>query len=284
MNPTGRLIEEDRSSRKRILVVGDAMTDVYLHGRLEECQEGCPKFVIDPARTVKVPGGAANAARSLQYWNAGVVLATGRPHACPVKTRFMAGGECVFRHDDDRKDPEVDDARALALNVLRNNPPAAVLLSDYDKGLLEPDFIRTITDLCASHGIPCVADAKREPGLYRGALLKCNAAYALEYQNYLQNTEAAAVVTRGAVSPVIWCGPWLEELPDLPPVECVNHVGAGDCFAAHLALALAHGFSLAEAAEIAHAAGRAYVQAPHNAPPTPAAVAAAAYGRVYSCR
>jgi D-beta-D-heptose 7-phosphate kinase/D-beta-D-heptose 1-phosphate adenosyltransferase len=48
-----------------------------------------------------------------------------------------------------------------------------------------------------------------------------------------------------------------------------SHVGAGDCFAAHLVLALAHGLSLEEAAMIAHSAGRIYVQHPHGRPPWP---------------
>jgi sugar/nucleoside kinase (ribokinase family) len=54
----------------------------------------------------------------------------------------------------------------------------------------------------------------------------------------------------------------------------VNHVGAGDCFAAHLTLALAYGFSLKEAAGLAHSAGRVYVQSFHNHPPFPTDIAA----------
>lgn len=56
-------------------------------------------------------------------------------------------------------------------------------------------------------------------------------------------------------------------------VNCVSHVGAGDCFAAHLVLALAHGFSLEDAAAIAHSAGRVYVQHEHNRPPMPEEIA-----------
>jgi len=52
-------------------------------------------------------------------------------------------------------------------------------------------------------------------------------------------------------------------------VECKSHVGAGDCFAAHLTLALAHGIPLEQAAAIAHSAGRVYVQHLHGRPPYP---------------
>ena len=56
---------------------------------------------------------------------------------------------------------------------------------------------------------------------------------------------------------------------ELPKVNCINHVGAGDCFGAHLVLALMYGFSLEDAATIAHSAGRVYVQHLHNRPPLP---------------
>ena len=61
-------------------------------------------------------------------------------------------------------------------------------------------------------------------------------------------------------------------IPDsggLTSVKCVNHVGAGDCFSAHLVLALAYGFTLEDAAVIAHSAGRVYVQHQHSRPPLP---------------
>ena len=57
-------------------------------------------------------------------------------------------------------------------------------------------------------------------------------------------------------------------------VRVVSHVGAGDCFGAHIVLALAHGFSLREAAALAHSAGRVYVQFPHNRAPRPEEIAA----------
>ena len=57
-------------------------------------------------------------------------------------------------------------------------------------------------------------------------------------------------------------------------VEVKNHVGAGDCFAAHLILGLAYGLSLEDAATVAHSAGRVYVQFPHNRPPLPSEIVA----------
>jgi D-beta-D-heptose 7-phosphate kinase/D-beta-D-heptose 1-phosphate adenosyltransferase len=54
----------------------------------------------------------------------------------------------------------------------------------------------------------------------------------------------------------------------LDPAESV--IGAGDCFVGFIAMALARGFSLFEAAQIGFVAGTAYVHKKHNSPLSPA--------------
>jgi D-beta-D-heptose 7-phosphate kinase/D-beta-D-heptose 1-phosphate adenosyltransferase len=90
----------------------------------------------------------------------------------------------------------------------------------------------------------------------------------VEHYSLVENHQPYTVVTHGAFPPVI-----LHQQPyTFPemgkPVPCRNHVGAGDCFGAHLALALASDVhNLRAAVRYAHAAGRVYVQHPHNRPP-----------------
>ncbi len=260
VNTIDRLIEMDHTSPKTILVVGDGMTDIYIHGRLETGQERCFKFVEEVR--VSVPGGAANAARSLEHWHTKKVFVYPLPLG-PTKARFMVDGKCAFRHDNDAVNFDLDLVRRENLYELDGTRQInAVLISDYDKGLLTPEFIRQIIDRCNSQKIPVVVDAKREPSVYAGALLKCNAQYAYNYRGKLGQF-LPRVVTCGARRPIGGRPHFI----DLPPVKCVNHVGAGDCFAAHLALALAYGIPLEEAATVAHSAGRVYVQHPHNRPP-----------------
>jgi bifunctional ADP-heptose synthase (sugar kinase/adenylyltransferase) len=280
------LINRDREMPCRILVIGDGMTDIYVHGRLEEaCQEGCGKFV-EKGR-VTVPGGVANAARSLEGWKARVRLCA-IPSAGPVKTRFMADNYvdahgkpigrqvCCFRHDDDRNRADVVLICREALRVLENfeYPPNAVLLSDYDKGTLSPAFISKVAGICWDQRIPCVADCKRAPEVYAGCLLKGNKAWGDKYTPSVTEQCYRYVETQGAAPPQVWEKGWLDDIPPLPLVTCVNHVGAGDCFAAHLTLGLAYGLSLKDAARIAYSAGRVYVQHPHNRPPQPAEIRA----------
>ena len=275
MNAIKTLIEMDQAIPKTILIVGDGITDVYIHGRLEDsCQEGCQKFIEEERRTV--PGGAANAARSLDNWHTRAIFLGSTGLAGPVKIRFMArdseGREwCAFRHDDDRVTFDLSLARKESMYALMKLPrrPNAVLLSDYDKGMLTPEFVKDVVDVCRGLDIPCVADVKREPEVYNGCILKGNAAWSHKHEINLL-TESL-VLTFGADVPTV-AGRSINA-DHLPSVQCVNHVGSGDCFAAHLTLALAHGFLLSDAAAIAHSAGRMYVQFPHNRPPRPEEIA-----------
>lgn len=238
---------------KKLLMLGDGMMDMYLHGAIEECQEGCSKFVEQSK--IGVPGGVLNAERSLSYWQCAIT--TKCDTRLSVKTRYLVDSEIVFRHDLDRlSDPgEMPNIKGFD----------GILLSDYDKGYLSEDLIEYVIQEAHELNIPVVVDAKREPSLYEGAIVKCNFAYALKYK-YVGD-----VCTHGQKRPFVYGKLSGRELPEVP---CRNHVGAGDCFAAHLLLALVCGQTIEEAAMFAHSAGRIYVQAMHNTPPMPAAILA----------
>ncbi len=277
-----RLLDCIEAKRRRIIVIGDALTDVWVHGRVTECQDDCPKFVEESR--VTTPGGAANAQRSISNWGVMTDLYAISEDERPVKTRFLADGKIVYRHDDEREYHRHDDHNggygwAHDVIVEMIGRAGAVLLSDYDKGFLTPEFIQRIAAMCHAGNIPCVADCKRPPGLYVGCTFKCNADYQHRHNNDLSKVaydgEQPLVVTDGPLNPAVWDGGKIQKgFPFLPPVGCVNHVGAGDCFGAHLTLALAYGFSLKDAAALAHSAGRVYVQHLHNCPPTPATISA----------
>lgn len=268
MNVAESLIEACARSEKTILFLGDGMTDVYVHGYIDDCQDGCKKFV--ETEHVEVPGGCANAARSLQNWECHRVVLHDR-NTGPVKTRFLIDDKVVWRHDWERAGFDKGLWRMQALDALIKRNPHAVLLSDYDKGTMTPEFIAQVIDHCRKRKIPCVADVKREPKCYRGAIIKCNEGYLNYYADFLPRK--STVVTCGSRNPILWHNDAPYGLGhDLPEVKCVNHVGAGDCFAAHLTLALAHRLSLRDAVALAHSAGRVYVQNRHNSPPEPLTV------------
>ncbi len=271
MNLVERLLTEIGKRRKRVVVIGDVMVDRWIHGNVATCQDDCPKFVI--GSIVEVPGGAANAERCISNWGINTSLYGFSSNDCPVKTRYVEGDKIVFRADDEgspERGTKYDWARKLAQEMMQS--AAAVLLSDYDKGFLTRKFIAEIAERCSQRNIPCVADCKREPSLYAGCVIKGNCEWK---DRHIGNIPEPFVVTNGMCAPDVWSEdtePYTCD--DLRPVPCVNHVGAGDCFAAHLTLALAYGFFLKDAAALAHSAGRVYIQYPHNRPPTPSEITA----------
>lgn len=272
MNIVQKLIHAVLENRKRIVIIGDALTDVWVHGRVEPCQDGCEKFVQE--RYIEKPGGAWNAQRSLTNWPIDVDLFSFEGNDNGVKMRFIDGdGRIVFRYDSDViADVELRKRYWMTYKLMLEmvGCASAVLISDYDKGFLTPDYISTVIAACAERGVPCVADAKRAPDVYAGTIIKGNEEYWKKYDHVGRGSVAGSVKTRGYICPVVQLGSNRQAVGVYEPfVDEVNHVGAGDCFAAHLTLALAYELTLTEAAAVAHSAGRVYVQHPHNRPPTP---------------
>jgi len=287
MTPIDRLIQSTQATEKRIVVLGDSMRDVHVHGDLLPSQDGVQKFV--ERRRLETPGGAAGAARQLCRWSAETILLSvghcGDPpyheswnavdwshcmmsRRMPEKHRFLDdSGRILWRHDKDHgygADANLMESwRKTILERLYELAPDAVLISDYDKGFLTEAMIREVIGWCNEKGVPIVADAKREPKVYDGAILKFNHDYWLNHTT----TGKSEVITLGAEPPGV-NGRVLPKMA-IGGIVCKNHVGAGDCFSATLALALAHGFSLEDAAAIAHSAGRIYVQHLHGRPPWP---------------
>ncbi len=273
MTTIDRLIEADRQTPKRIAVIGDRMTDVWIHGHLGTCQENSMRF--NEESHITVDGGAANAAAQLDNWRCDTALLSQHRNIQPIKTRFLVDGKIVFRHDLDQMDCEavLVERRTTEFAKLIDGEPDSILISDYSKGFLTPTFIQQIIRYANERGIPVVADAKREPSVYAGATLKCNFDYACRFQ-VSRNCQRQHVITSGAKCPCVVIESTMDSrkwicAKEMPLVHCRNHIGAGDSFAAHLTLALAHGLTIEDAAMIAHSAGRVYVQHSHARAPWP---------------
>lgn len=285
MNSMERLIELDSRTPKKVACVGDSMIDRWVEGSASPCQDHCQK--LHRTATIVTAGGAANAAHQLTHWQTEAKLyspfmlgvaaffqlnrANYTTTSMPVKTRFIdQDNRIVFRHDDES--PYLDENLYVekCLPDLKKYSPDAVLLSDYDKGFLTPALIHDIIAWCMDNYIPCVADGKRAPELYLGAVLKVNGDYAQRYGGAALSHSPAAVITYGSNEPLIFDEHGQCRIQTtLRGVPCVNHVGAGDCFAAHLTLALAHSLTLVEATQIAHSAGRVFVQHRYGRAPWP---------------
>lgn len=285
---------------RRIVVVGDAMLDVYLDGDVERISPEAPVPVVKVRRRRYALGGAANVAQNVAATGAQVslvaaagrdpagqrlramlqeigadpstVIATRRPTTC--KTRVVARAQQILRFDeeDDGDLPGRDVQRLLDTLLPLVASADALVLEDYNKGVLMPAVITAAIEVAVRRGIPSVVDPKfRNFFAYRGAtVFKPNrrelesalgATVNLEDAGALPATFARLGVEhllltlgeRGMA--LVAAGGAVRQIPAAAR-EVYDVVGAGDTVTAWLATALAAGASVFEAAVVAnYAAG-----------------------------
>jgi D-beta-D-heptose 7-phosphate kinase/D-beta-D-heptose 1-phosphate adenosyltransferase len=182
----------------RVAVIGDAMLDVYLRGDVERISPEAPVPVVRVRERTHALGGAANVAQNVAAVGAHCELvgalgddAAGRTvrdmlvrlgaaheslitvsRATTTKTRIVARAQQVVRVDEE-DDGDVTGAEAAQLLAAAERAVAradAVVLEDYNKGVLVPAVIEAATRAAAARGIPVVVDPKfRNFFRYRGA-------------------------------------------------------------------------------------------------------------------
>jgi D-beta-D-heptose 7-phosphate kinase / D-beta-D-heptose 1-phosphate adenosyltransferase len=209
------------------------------------------------------------------------LIADGRPTT--AKVRFVAAGQQLLRVDAERI--EAADPDPLAAAFERHLAAAdAVVLSDYAKGVLSPPLLARVLGAARAAGKPVVADPKSpDVARYDGVTVltpnageatgatgracgedaDVDAAAALLLQR--MPATAAVLVTRGARGmSLARRGAATRHLPALAR-EVFDVSGAGDSVVATLAMGLAAGLALADAAELANVAGGVAVSKPGTA-------------------
>ncbi len=239
--------------KMRIGVLGDLMLDRYLWGTANRLSPEAAVPVVDFVSQTDCLGGAGNVAANLQGLGAhvevfGVIGATrsgSKTHdddagrvlrACfrasgigqrgllsdhrrltTIKTRVIARHQQIVRIDQERRDPLVPETeeslfRALLASLKKLD---ALILSDYDKGLITDAFVDRVLNACHQNEISVFVKPKTSRlCAYRGArAIVCNAKEAASYvMRPLKNEKsiveaghallahfgcAAAIITRG---------------------------------------------------------------------------------------
>ena len=175
----------------RVLVVGDVMLDRYISGRVARISPEAPVPVVHVEEDSSAVGGAANVAANVVALGAGcavvgcvgddeagrelrgelaelgvdldgLVAAPQRPTT--VKTRVMARHQQVVRVDREQVgdiDEETADRLAEAARRL-SSACSAVVIQDYNKGVLVPSVVTAVVTAAAESDIPSVVDPKRQ--------------------------------------------------------------------------------------------------------------------------
>jgi D-beta-D-heptose 7-phosphate kinase/D-beta-D-heptose 1-phosphate adenosyltransferase len=204
----------------------------------------------------------------------------------PIKKRYYHGESPFCRIDIEPdtynlspKDLQLSQNQLFDFYAYANSPrPDVLILSDYSKGVFQGIENRK---RWISLGVPTIVDPKAQPieGWKGCTVFKPNAEEALrlsretkwedQTQFFRSSLECESVViTQGGEGVVGWDGKTGKffEYHHVEREFPQSVIGAGDCFAAFLAMSYVHGFSIAECAEIAFKAGAAYVKNMHNHP------------------
>lgn len=293
---------------KRVLVIGDMVADEYLIGNPTRISREAPVLILELSEERTVPGGATNVAvnaRTLgaEVFLAGVVgddlpgkrlrraiadlgmhqegLVTDASRPTSTKTRIMAGSPQIVQQHIVRID-RVDTSeigqfsKGSIIDYIHQvlHTIDAVVLSDYENGVISPDIIETcipaarqlnkviVVDSHGSlfrfQGVTALTPNQPEAELTLGMTITSQAELDEAGQRLLQGSHAKGVlITRGSE------GMSLFEVGKLPlhlPIHRLDHGteivdtnGAGDTVAATFTLALTSGASMAEAAYLANA-------------------------------
>ncbi|MFQ6673843.1 MAG: D-glycero-beta-D-manno-heptose-7-phosphate kinase [Fidelibacterota bacterium] len=294
---------EEKFPSKTVIVIGDLMLDNYLWGSANRISPEAPVPVVKIESTSSNPGGAGNVAYNLSSLGARVSLCgvvgddrdggllrsllqelgidthsiavdPGRPTT--VKTRIIAQGQQVVRTDWENLAPVTDEVRNNLLDGVKKRLEScdAVILEDYDKGLLDEGLSKRLIRLCLEASIPVYVDPKfKNFSGYEGAtLIKPNLEEAVRASGIdlssWENMERAGpilreklkcdllLITLGAKGMSLFDGSGHHPIPTT--ARSVHDVsGAGDTVIAVFCLAHISGASPREAATVANfAAGR----------------------------
>ena len=290
----------DAAGGRRVAIVGDAMLDVYLRGDVDRISPEAPVPVVRVRETKHALGGAANVAQNVAAAGAACALvaaigddeagrtlramldAVQRDASALVevarrttrKTRVLARAQQVVRFDEeDDEDLHHGDVQRMLTAVSAAVARAdALILEDYNKGVLVPAVIEGAIALARSRKIPIVVDPKfRNFFSYRGAtVFKPNrreleaamgAAVDLDHPEALPATfERLGVehllLTLGERGMALIAADGNVRRIPTTARDVYDAVGAGDTVTAYLATSLAAGATAYEAAVVAnYAAG-----------------------------
>jgi D-beta-D-heptose 7-phosphate kinase/D-beta-D-heptose 1-phosphate adenosyltransferase len=195
-----------RLSGKRIGVLGDLMLDRYLWGTATRLSPEAAVPVVDFVEQSECLGGAGNVAANIAALGAkveayGVVGKDAAGHTLlkclrethiggmgiladagrftTVKTRIIARHQQVVRVDRERREPLRAETQEKLLRLLfaALKHLDALVLSDYNKGLITDDLADRVISAARKSKVPVFVGLKtRRPHAYRGAfMIACNA-------------------------------------------------------------------------------------------------------------
>jgi rfaE bifunctional protein kinase chain/domain len=287
---------------KRILVLGDVMLDQFIWGKVRRISPEAPVPVVEVANETYHLGGAGNVAANIRALGgvpipvgligedfaggrltdilktngieaSGLHAETGRPTT--IKTRIVAHSQQIVRADRESKAPLSSESNAALAGAFQKwlSSVGAVVVSDYDKGVVNRTLLGEVLPEAQRARIPVLLDPKvhhadyykpitlitpnhREAELLTGMSIENEHQLEDAGRRLLEKFECPyALITRGEEGMSLFFSGGSHHLPTFAR-EVFDVTGAGDTVIATLALAQAAGATMEESATLAnHAAG-----------------------------
>ena len=290
----------DSFRSKRIAVIGDIMLDKYIFGHVSRISPEYPVPVVDVTHEDNRLGGAANVALNTRSLGAetmligitgadsnreallelfrthglaaeGLISDPSRPTTC--KTRILSQNHHITRVDfESRKevDKTIENAVIDSIEAVIGSIDA-IVLEDYNKGLLSPHIIQHIITSAKTHGVPVLVDPKlqnffafRKCSLFKPNLSEMAASLGIILHNNDEEVEEACrllheklqtdtiIVTRSEKGMTLYNGEFTHIAAT--SLEVADVSGAGDTVIGILALGAAAGLDIVTNATIANLA------------------------------
>jgi rfaE bifunctional protein kinase chain/domain len=286
--------------QQRIAVIGDVMLDKYIFGHVSRISPEYPVPVVDVTRESSRLGGAANVALNIHAlgakafligvtgrdqnreamkelmhehgFDAGLLLEDpSRPTTC--KTRILSQNHHITRVDYESRQPLESAIEAKLLGIFSEiaGSLGAVVLEDYNKGVLTESFIASVIGICRELGVPVLVDPKLKGffsyqgcSVFKPNLSELAASLGVVLQNSDREVEEGClllkerlqadsfVVTRSEKGMTIYDGSFTH-IP-ATSLEVADVSGAGDTVIGMLALGTAAGLDLVTSTKISNLA------------------------------
>ncbi|MFA6599716.1 MAG: D-glycero-beta-D-manno-heptose-7-phosphate kinase [Candidatus Omnitrophota bacterium] len=292
----------ERFGEARVLVVGDFILDQFIWGKVERISPEAPVPVVHVQRESYMTGGSLNVANNIRTLGGtvypcgvvgrdregrmlvkvirregietgGIVFDPKRPTS--IKTRIIAQTQQLVRFDREKTDDISDADRKKIFQFIRHRLASVdvVIIEDYGKGVIGPQFLKEIIALAKKAGKPVLVDPKdKHFSYYRGVtVITPNRKEAVTmYENgtarrgasldevgrgLLKRLGAEAIlITVGEDGMMLYERRGARTHIPTAAREVYDVSGAGDTVIAVLAMALAVGAKMLEAAMIANLA------------------------------
>jgi rfaE bifunctional protein kinase chain/domain len=299
-----RIFQSFRNNK--IAVIGDVMIDKYIFGHVSRISPEYPVPVVDVTHESSRLGGAANVAINTHALGAETLLIgiTGndtecrnltrlmkehgldpdmlvadpsRPTTC--KTRILSQNHHITRVDYESRTPLDSTLEKQLLDMFREIAGSidAVILEDYNKGVLTPTLIASVIDICSKRDTPVLVDPKLKGffsyggcTLFKPNLSELAASLGIQVANSDLEIEAACrllgekldaasfVITRSEKGMTVYDGSFTH-IPAIS-LDVADVSGAGDTVIGMLALGLASGLDLVTSTRIANLAANTVCQ------------------------